>query len=111
LRRERRQVMMRKEVETNSLIARCVEDCVKAGLLRKVDTELFVYQIVMFSHAWALKAWRFHDLMTVDEYVDRGLELMLNPLLTDAGRRASAKRAAARAPARRNAKRRVRRTS
>lgn len=112
LRRERRKVMMRKEVETNALIARCVEDCVRAGLLRKMDTELFVYQIVMFSHAWALKSWRFHGLMTVDEYIDRGLELMLNPLLTAAGWRASAKRARAapRAPARKNAKRRARRT-
>ena len=110
LRRERRRVMMSKELETNALIAECVEDCMKAGLLRKVDKELFVYQIVMFSHAWALKAWRFHGLMTVNEYVDRGLDLMLNPVLTDAGRRVYAKRAmgATPAPARRSAKRRAR---
>lgn len=109
LRPERRQVMMQKEVETNALIAKCIEDCVRAGLFRDVDKELLVYQIVMFSHAWALKAWRFHDLMTVDEYVDRGLDLMLNPVLTETGGRAYAKQraaATARAPARRRSKKR-----
>jgi AcrR family transcriptional regulator len=109
LRRERRRVMMHKELETNALIAGCVEDCMRARLLRRVDRELFVYQIVMFSHAWALKAWRFHGLMTVDEYVDRGLDLMLNPVLTDAGRRAYAKQAVAATRATRTRRRAERR--
>jgi TetR/AcrR family transcriptional regulator, cholesterol catabolism regulator len=41
----------------------------------------------MFRHAWALKAWRFRGRMTVDQYVDRGLALMLGPVLTPRGRR------------------------
>lgn len=88
LRKERRRVIQEKELETNALIAACIEDCVAAGLFEAVDVELFTYQIVMFSHAWALKAWRFRELMSLDDYVARGLDLMLNPVLTARGRKA-----------------------
>lgn len=87
LRRERRDLIKQKEMETNALVEACIRDCIKAGLFEKIDVELFTYQIVMFCHAWALKAWRFRGMMTVDEYVERGLELMLNPVFTARGRR------------------------
>lgn len=91
LRKDRRNLIKQKEAETNQLIAACIEDCIKAGLFEPVDIELFTYQIVMFSHAWALKAWRFRRLMTLDDYVERGLKLMLNPVLSPEGSRAFAK--------------------
>jgi len=87
LRKDRRDLIKRKELETNRLIEACINDCIKAGLFEKVDVELFTYQIVMFSHAWALKAWRFRRLMTLDQYVRRGLRLMLGPVLTKRGER------------------------
>jgi AcrR family transcriptional regulator len=85
---ERRRAMREQELATNVLLGACVDDCIEAGLFHEVDKELLVYQIVMFSHAWALKAWRFRRMMTVDQYVDRGLDLMLNAVLTGAGGRA-----------------------
>lgn len=85
LRKARRNLIMQKEVETNKLIAACIEDCIAAGLFNAIDIELFTYQIVMFSHSWALKAWRFHRLMSLDDYVERGLDLMLNSVLTAKG--------------------------
>lgn len=45
----------------------------------------------MFAHAWALKAWRFRPMMTLDEYLARGIRLMLNPRLTARGKKAFAK--------------------
>ncbi|MCC7273289.1 MAG: TetR/AcrR family transcriptional regulator [Alphaproteobacteria bacterium] len=87
LRKERRNLIKQKEVETNELIAACIRDCVEAGLFVDVDVEMFTYQIVMFSHAWALKAWRFSQEMDVEEYVDRGLRLMLRGVLTGRGER------------------------
>lgn len=87
LRRARRNLIKQKELETNALIAQCVTDCIHAGLFAKVDVELLVYQIVMFAHAWALKAWHFRSRMSVDEYVERGLGVMLNQVLTPRGRR------------------------
>lgn len=88
LRRERRDLIKQKETESNKLISDCIEQCVREGLFDDVDVELFTYQIVMFCHAWALKAWRFQGRMTIDEYVDRGLKLMLNPVVTTRGKRA-----------------------
>jgi TetR/AcrR family transcriptional regulator, cholesterol catabolism regulator len=87
LRRERRDLIKLKETQTNRLISDCIEECVKAGLFEDVDTELLTYQIVMFCHTWALKAWQFKGRMTIDEYVDRGLKLMLNPVVSTRGKR------------------------
>lgn len=88
LRKSRRNVIKQKELDTNEIIAACIRDCIGAGLFDDdIDVELFTYQIVMFSHAWALKAWRFKDRMSVDQYVDRGLALMLRSVLTSRGKR------------------------
>jgi TetR/AcrR family transcriptional regulator, cholesterol catabolism regulator len=81
LRRDRRDLIKQQEIETNALIAACIEDCVRAGVFEDVDVELFTYQIVMFCHAWALKSWHFAKRMTVDQYVDRGLGMMLRSVL------------------------------
>ena len=91
LRKAGRDLIIQKELETNQLIAACIADCIRAGLFSKIDVELFTYQIVMFSHAWALKAWRFRKLMTLDQYIHRGLKLMLGPVLTGEGARVFAR--------------------
>jgi len=96
LRKERRDLIKSKESETNKLISACIEDCVREGLFEAVDTELLTYQIVMFCHAWALKAWHFQARMTIDEYVDRGLRLMLDPFVTARGKRSYARTLATR---------------
>ena len=87
LRRERRTAIKQKELEANEMIAACVRDCIASGLFSDIDIDMFVYQIVMFSHTWALKAWHFGKLMDVGTYVDRGLKLMLRGVLTAAGER------------------------
>lgn len=84
LRRERRDIIKSLELETNALIETCIRDCISAGIFVPIDVELFTYQIVMFCHAWALKAWRFRGRMSVDEYVERGLRVMLHPVLSGA---------------------------
>jgi len=95
LRKERRALIQEKELKTNALVAACIVECVDAGLFdADIDVELLTYQIVMFSHAWALKAWRFRTMMNVDEYVDRGLKLMLHAVLSTRGKRTFARRAA-----------------
>jgi AcrR family transcriptional regulator len=85
LRKDRRNAIMQMERDTNELIAACVRDCIDAGLFEAIDVDMFVYQIVMFCHAWALKAWHFAKTMDVDTYVERGLRLMLRGVLTRAG--------------------------
>lgn len=88
LRRERRDLIKQKEADSNRLISDCVEHCVREGLFEDIDVELFTYQIVMFCHAWALKSWHFKSRLGIDEYLDRGLKLMLNPVVTTRGKNA-----------------------
>ena len=88
LSKERRNLIKQKERETNELISACIRDCIAAKLFdRNFDVELMTYQIVMFCHTWALKAWYFRGRMTVEDYIERGLHLMLNGIVTPAGRR------------------------
>ena len=85
LHKSRRNVIKHKEQETNALIAACLEDCIKARVFERIDVQMLTYQIVMFAHAWALKAWHYRGKMTVGEYVERGLALLLNPVLRKPG--------------------------
>lgn len=87
LRKERRNIIKQKELSTNEHIAKCVTDCIEAGLFAEIDVDLFVYQIVIFSHAWALKAWHFRKHMDVEEYVSRGMRLFFMAALTGRGER------------------------
>ncbi len=91
----RRALIQDKELKTNALITACIVDCIDSGMFEPgIDVELLTYQIVMFSHAWALKAWRFRSMMSVDDYVDRGLKLMLHAVLSSRGKRRFAGRIA-----------------
>jgi len=88
LSKPRRNVIKQMEIETNEMLAACVRDCITAGSFDEdTDIEFLCYQAIMFSHAWALKSWNFGSRMTVDEYVDRGLALMLHGVLTSKGSR------------------------
>jgi TetR/AcrR family transcriptional regulator, cholesterol catabolism regulator len=85
--RPRRELLKAKEIESNQLISGCIEECIRAGLFDEVDVEMLTYMIVMFCHAWALKSWRFRGRLTIAQYVDRGLKLMLESVVTTRGRR------------------------
>lgn len=98
LRPAHRELIKAKELETNELIAACIRDCMAAGLIREINVELFTYQIVMFAHTWALKRWRFADLMTLERYLDDGLDLLLDSVLTPRGRRRLQRQACAEPP-------------
>ena len=85
--RRRRKLVMDRELETNALIAACVQECIDAGHVRAVDVDLVTYQLVMMAHSWALKAWHFSRRMSIDVYIRDSLDITLNGLLTPAGRR------------------------
>ena len=86
--KKRRDVIKQLEIETNRLIGDEIRTCIASGVFdENLDIELFCYQIVMFSHAWALKAWNFRSRMSIDSYLDRGLRLMLCGVLTTKGSR------------------------
>ena len=58
------------ELETNQLIADCVDECIQAGYLAQVHVELLVYRIIFAAHAWPLKHWRLREIVSLNEYID-----------------------------------------
>lgn len=83
--REQRAAIKEMELQSNRFIIDCVEDCVRAGYFRPVNVELVAYRIVLLAHGWALKAWRFREIVTLDQYIEEELDLFLHSLMTEAG--------------------------
>ncbi|RAU21589.1 TetR family transcriptional regulator [Paramagnetospirillum kuznetsovii] len=88
---DRRELIKQSEIETNGMIAACLSDCVKAGLMRDVKVELVTYQLVTFAHSWALKHWRLKEVCGLEEYIAEGFDFFAQALLTPKGRRHQAK--------------------
>ncbi len=82
---DRRQLIKDCEIETNGMIAACLADCIRCGLMREVNVELVTYQLVTFAHSWALKHWRLKDQCGLEEYVAEGLDFFAHALLTPKG--------------------------
>jgi hypothetical protein len=91
LRADRRTFIKEGEERTNRLLEACVRACISGGLMRPVNDYLLVYQYVLFSHAWALKAWALRGRYSPDEYIEEGIKLLVEPFLTEKGRAAMAR--------------------
>jgi AcrR family transcriptional regulator len=75
--------VMKREREIGQILTGCIEDCIKAGIFRKINADMLMYQSIILAHNWALNAWRFGRRITVDEYLKEGLGLMIKPVLVD----------------------------
>lgn len=85
LRADRRTLIKQAETRTNQLIEDCIAACVKTGQMRPVNAHLLACTQTLYCHGWALKHWAFRDRYSVERYVDEGLKLLVEPLLTDEG--------------------------
>lgn len=83
LSREHMSYVVAREREIGEMIAACIGECTERKIFRETDTEMLVYQCVVFSHNWALNSWRFTRAMTVDEYIIKGLRLILDAVLIE----------------------------
>jgi AcrR family transcriptional regulator len=75
--RERMNVIAQKEVEINNLIADVIDRCIAAGAFKEIDAQMFTYQVVVFVNSWPLEAWRLPRTLSIEQFVERGLALML----------------------------------
>ncbi|WP_342641734.1 TetR/AcrR family transcriptional regulator [Rhodoligotrophos ferricapiens] len=85
LTREHMSYVIQREREIGDMISQCVMECINGKIFRENDTEMLMYQSVVFAHNWALNAWRFKRAMTVDEYIVKGLSLILDSVLVEPG--------------------------
>jgi AcrR family transcriptional regulator len=75
--------VMKREREIGQILTDCIDECIRAGIFRKINADMLMYQSIILAHNWALNAWRFRRRMTVDEYLKEGLSLMIKPVLVD----------------------------
>jgi AcrR family transcriptional regulator len=75
------------ELETNALIADCVQDCIEAGYLANTHVELLVYRIITGAHTWALKYWRLPKIISLDKYLEESIHSCWTALLLAKGQR------------------------
>ncbi|MDE2228701.1 MAG: TetR/AcrR family transcriptional regulator [Alphaproteobacteria bacterium] len=85
--KERRELVMKAEIETNEFIAECLRDGIRHGLFRPVNVDLTTYHFVLFAHGWALKHWRIREFCSLNHYIEDGLDFLLTALLTPKGAR------------------------
>ena len=50
---------------------------VDAGVFRDVDSRLVVQNVLLVAHAWALKFWHVSRLVTLEQYIEQELGLLL----------------------------------
>lgn len=85
LRPELRKAIQKMELETNKLISGPIEECIEAGYFRTVNVDLLTFRLVFLAHGWALKHWHFARVISLDGYIEEGLNSFLNDLLTPSG--------------------------
>jgi AcrR family transcriptional regulator len=85
LSRKYRDAIKQMEITTNKLIVDCINTCIAEGWLEPQNVELFVYQVIMTAHTWALKYWRLKDIVSVDGYIQNSLNFMMKAAATEKG--------------------------
>lgn len=85
LRAEYRNALKNMEIETNAIIKKCLDECVRRGFMRDINTDLFVYQVITTAQVWSLKHWRFATMTSIDEYIRINLDFLLSAVLTRKG--------------------------
>jgi len=91
LRADRRTFIKEGETRTNRLLEGCLRAAIAAGHVRPINDSLLVYQYVLYSHAWALKQWALRGRYSLEDYVEEGIKLLVEPFLTEKGRAAMAR--------------------
>lgn len=81
----RRQIIQNREIETNAILADVIEGCMEADLIRRVNVDVLIYQLVLVAHGWALKSWYLRSRISLDEYISASLENLLTGVLSDKG--------------------------
>ncbi len=82
--------VMQLEVVVSEIFSETINEGIQKGLFRKTDVDLLAFNIMMMAHMWVLKRWRFRKRLTLEEFVERQLGLILDLVCVDRGESSSA---------------------
>lgn len=80
--REAKSRIMHLEVELSEIFSGIVSEGIQEGVFKDVDLDLMSYDIIMMAHMWILKRWHFKNRLSLDQYTDRQLAIILDALLS-----------------------------
>ena len=78
--RNSRSKVMELEVQISEIFAGIIEEGIEREVFRKLDVDLFSYNIIVMAHMWVLKRWHFKGRLTLDNYIDLQLGTLMNAL-------------------------------
>jgi len=75
--------VMQLEVIVSEIFSEIIKEGIQKGVFRKTDVDLMAFNIMMMAHMWVLKRWRFRRRLTLEEFVERQLGLILDLVCAD----------------------------
>ncbi len=84
---EYREALKRLELEHAAMISEVIDDCITAGQFEPMNADLLTFHMLIVAQGWATKYWHFRDLISIEDYIEQNLSLLLNSALSAQGRR------------------------
>jgi len=75
--------VMQLEVIVSEIFSEIIKEGIHKGFFRKTDVDLMAFNIMMMAHMWVLKRWHFRRRLTLEEFVERQLGLILDLVCAD----------------------------
>ena len=75
------------EVATSEPLRQILRNGIAAEVFEPVDVDLVSYNLLLLTHAWALKHWHFEGAFTLDDYIREQTALALAALIPPRHRR------------------------
>lgn len=73
--------VMQMEVEVSEIFRKIIEEGIAREIFNHVDVDLMAYNIIMMAHMWILKKWHFKKRLSLDQYIDLQLAVLMDALL------------------------------
>lgn len=72
--------VMQLEVQVSEIFSGIIEEGIQLDIFKAVDVDLMAYNIILMAHMWVLKGWHFKNRLTLDNYIDQQLAIILASL-------------------------------
>jgi AcrR family transcriptional regulator len=78
-----KRAVMQLEVSVSEIFSNIIEEGIHRGLFRKTDVDLMAFNIMMMAHMWVLKRWHFRRRLTLEDFIERQLGMILDLVCVD----------------------------
>jgi hypothetical protein len=70
--------VMQLEVNVSEIFSDIIAEGIQKGFFKRTDVDLMAFNIMMMAHMWVLKRWHFRKRLTLEEFVERQLGVILD---------------------------------